>query len=276
MTASESMASGFSRMNPFSLARLTVGGEGSGCKPDLKRRQQIVKLRRRGFTFKRIAEHLGMQYQGVQRMAKTSSINEHVALLHGPYVPPTLRRGDRTICLYRDADVVITTWSDGRISWPRCRQVGVKGGNGLLVTDELVRAIRVESSLALQHWFGAGIVTIWRWRKAFGVTQWGTEGSRQLLEQSSKAGADKSRGKKLPADQVERRRQSAKTLDLGRYLQPGHHGPWWTAKQLALLGELPDAEVAARIGRTPNAVRIMRTELGIASALDRRVAAAKK
>jgi hypothetical protein len=69
--ATASMARGLSRMSPFSLARLTVGGEGSGCKPDQKRRQQIVKLRRRGFTFKRIAEQLGMQYQGVQRMAQT-------------------------------------------------------------------------------------------------------------------------------------------------------------------------------------------------------------
>jgi hypothetical protein len=40
-------------------------------------------------------------------------------LLHGPYNPPALRRGDKATCLYRDGDVVITGWSDGRISWPR-------------------------------------------------------------------------------------------------------------------------------------------------------------
>jgi hypothetical protein len=39
-------------------------------------------------------------------------------LLHGPYEPPPLRKGDRTTCLYRDADAVITGWSGGRISWP--------------------------------------------------------------------------------------------------------------------------------------------------------------
>ena len=56
-------------------------------------------------------------------------------LLHGPYTPPPLKRGDRAVCLYRDADVIVTGWSDGRISWPRCRRVGERGGYGLLVED---------------------------------------------------------------------------------------------------------------------------------------------
>jgi hypothetical protein len=38
-------------------------------------------------------------------------------------------------------------------------------------------------------------------------------------------------------------------LNLGQYLQPGYHGPHWTADELALLGTMPDEEVAARIGR---------------------------
>jgi len=55
----------------------------------------------------------------------------------------------------------------------------------------------------------------------------------------------------------------ARRLNLAQHLQPGYHGPRWTAEQLALLGTLPDADVAARIGRTPNAVRVMRDRLGI-------------
>src|SRR5690348_4629655 len=89
--------------------------------------------------------------------------------------PPALRRGDRTTCLYRDTEVVITSWTEARISWPRCQAVGVRGGSGLLVDEELLRAIRCESSLALQHWFGVNEATVWRWRRAFGVTRWGTE-----------------------------------------------------------------------------------------------------
>jgi hypothetical protein len=65
-------------------------------------------------------------------------------LHHSPYTPPALRGGDRATCLYRDDDVVITSWSDGRISWPRCRRIGARGGSGLLVDEELARAIRLE------------------------------------------------------------------------------------------------------------------------------------
>jgi hypothetical protein len=47
------------------------------------------------------------------------------------------------------------------------------------VSEELVRAIRTESAAALKHWFGISTGTVWSWRRAFGVTQWGTEGSEQ-------------------------------------------------------------------------------------------------
>jgi hypothetical protein len=109
-------------------------------------------------------------------------------LLHGPYTPQPLRKGDRATCLLRDGTVVITSWSDGRISWPRCRKLGHRGGSGLLVDDELVRAIRSESSLALQYWFGVQGETVWRWRQAFGVEgHAGTEGSRRLIQANADA-----------------------------------------------------------------------------------------
>jgi hypothetical protein len=45
-------------------------------------------------------------------------------LRHRLSTAPSLRRGDRTICLYRDAEVVIPSWTNARISWPRCRTIG--------------------------------------------------------------------------------------------------------------------------------------------------------
>jgi hypothetical protein len=51
-------------------------------------------------------------------------IPENCRLLHGPYLHPPLRRGDRTACLARDCDVVVTGTSTGRIPWPRCRAFG--------------------------------------------------------------------------------------------------------------------------------------------------------
>jgi hypothetical protein len=67
----------------------------------------------------------------------------------------------------------------------------------------------------------------------------------------------------LPPDQVERRRQTARALNLGRHLHKGYHGPRWSDADLALLGTAPDAEVAARVGRSAQAVRIKRSRLGI-------------
>src|SRR3954471_1279690 len=71
--------------------------------------------------------------------------------LMGTYRPPRVRVGDVATCLYRDADVVVTSVSAGRIPWPRCRRREGSGGSGLLVTETLVRAIKTESAAALMN-----------------------------------------------------------------------------------------------------------------------------
>jgi hypothetical protein len=70
------------------------------------------------------------------------------------------------------------------------------------------------------------------------------------------------KGKKQPREQVRRRmatKRERNTLRIPqRWAQTG-----WTAGQLALLGTLPDDEVAKRIGGTPGAVRVKRGKLRI-------------
>ena len=53
---------------------------------------------------------------------------DRVKLLFGLYRSPALRRGDRAHCLFRDCLVVVTSWTDAPIPWPRCRIVGGSGG----------------------------------------------------------------------------------------------------------------------------------------------------
>jgi hypothetical protein len=69
--------------------------------------------------------------QGVEHpfhMRNASVTNpDKVKLLHGPSRAPSLRVGDRATSLYRDCDVVVTSWTDAPISWPRCRRTEGKG-----------------------------------------------------------------------------------------------------------------------------------------------------
>ena len=92
-----------------------------------------------------------------------------------------VKRGDRAVCLVRDCDVVITSWTDARISWPRCLPVGRKGHPSLLVDDELARAIRTESGAAIHFWWGVSVGVVWRWRKALGVGLMDSDGTRRLI-----------------------------------------------------------------------------------------------
>jgi hypothetical protein len=60
--------------------------------------------------------------------------------------------------------------------------------------------------------------TVWNWRKVFGVTKWGMEGSRRLHQGLSEKAGAKLRGKKLPRALVERR--LAVCLEMGPCATP--------------------------------------------------------
>jgi hypothetical protein len=163
-----------------------------------------------------------------------------------------------------DTDVVITGWTDARISWPRCRPLDrPRGHPSLLVNETLAGAIRHESAAALCHWWNVSAGVVWRWRRAFGVGRMDSEGSRRLIQAAVEAGAKVTRGVPLSEEECERRSRTNRELDLKRHLHPGYHGPRWTPQELALLGTMPDDALAAQIGKTPGAVRQKREELGI-------------
>lgn len=197
-------------------------------------------------------------------------IRSPTELLFGPYRAPGLSRGERTFCLARNCDVIVTSWTDARISWPRCRKLGCSAGSGILVDEELARAIRNESALALHRWWGASKTTIWWWRRRLGIGREEPEGSRRLAILVRENAVSKLRGKKLSAKQRVERRKRALALNLVQHLRSERNPRIWKREELALLGKLPDAELAQRIGRTANGVRVKRTRVGIRSALDRR------
>ena len=132
---------------------------------------------------------------------------EKVKLLHGPYRTPRLRRGARATCLYRDKDVIVTGLSAGRIPWPLCKPVG-RGHPGLLVEEELARAVRCESVLALRYWWDVSPSVAHQWRIALGVGRH-NEGSLRLYRMSGEAAAAGLSGILLRPEAVEWRRRTA-------------------------------------------------------------------
>ena len=197
--------------------------------------------------------------------------HERVKLLAGPYRPPAVQVGDVTSCLYWDRDVVITGWSEGRIPWPMCKPLEGYGRPRILVDDELARAIRTESAAALMYWWGVGDKQVCRWRQAFSIDRTCTPGSARLVGAAAQLGADAMKKRDWTEEDREEKRRRAIELNLGKQLSLGYNlGPWWSLDELSLLGTAPDEEVAKRIGRTKNAVRVQRTRLGIATASDRR------
>ena len=90
-------------------------------------------------------------------------------LLHGPYESPKVKLGAIVTCEYRDTDVVIAGWTDALFPWPCCRVRGRRSGYGPWVGAGLAAAVRTESAIAVAHWWGVGVFTVRRWRRALGV-----------------------------------------------------------------------------------------------------------
>jgi len=187
-------------------------------------------------------------------------------VLLGTYTPPALRKGDRVTCLYRDAECVVTSWSDAPIQWPRVRAIGHRGGSGLLVDATLLRAIRTESVNALMHHFGVGHRCVWCWRKAFGITQLGTEGSRRLHAEAIAKGAATLKAKVW----TEAERRVKRRLSKGRRPPGPPAAKRWTPAMDARLGTEEDDVLGREFGKTTEAVRVRRAKLGLPSAYDHR------
>jgi hypothetical protein len=153
---------------------------------------------------------------------------------------PAVKVGQKTSCLFRDVEVVICRSSDCRIPWPICYHARTRAaGQGLL----LGTAIQHESVASISYWWGVSRSPIHHWRAAFGIGGNGTEGSRRLRRAVALGGLN------------------------AREKPRWNDARLWEADELALVGKLPDAEVARMTGRTVNAVSVMRRAVSEGAAL---------
>jgi hypothetical protein len=72
------------------------------------------------------------------------------------------------------------------------------------------------------------------------------------------------------AEERQKKRETALRANLAQYGVPGGGRRLWSTADKALLGVLPDDEIAKRTGRTVEGVRVKRQKLGIANPADRR------
>jgi hypothetical protein len=101
-------------------------------------------------------------------------------LLGGPYVPPKHEIGSVLRCKIRGRRTVAGL-TDARIQWPFAYQDQGGGKRLIIVTPELARAIRTESTVALCYWFGVSRNLVSDWKKALDVPRV-TPGALKLMQ----------------------------------------------------------------------------------------------
>src|SRR5436190_660025 len=105
--------------------------------------------------------------------------SDKVRLHFGPYRSPAVEVGQAVRCAVR-GPVTVKGVHKARINWPYHHPRGEKQ---LVVTGDLERAVRQESTSAVAHWWGVCKWTVSRWRRRLGVPQKnpGTLKSREYL-----------------------------------------------------------------------------------------------
>jgi hypothetical protein len=165
-------------------------------------------------------------------------------------------------CVIR-GELRVCGMSDGPIPWPIAKQERF-GKSMLVVCGDLVEAIRREAGTAVMFHWGVGRSTVTSWRRALGIPA--------TTEGTSEAKARPKRGQARPAHVVEAMAEAhrgihhtAATRATMREARRGENAarPVWDLEDLALLGTMPDEQVALRIDRTLSAVRNMRHKLKI-------------
>jgi hypothetical protein len=187
-----------------------------------------------------------------------------IPVLRGTYTAPALRCGDFTYSLVRDELLRVSSWSGAPISWPRgVPPVQSPGSPSLIVDEELARAVREESAEAIRYWWGVSNVTVMRWRQALGANRKNNAGSQVLIRAATKkarASQDPNRSteyRQKQRENINRRRQAGQAPELA------HGKKAWSPAHKALLGTMPDRDVAACTGHPLSSVKSMRLRLHI-------------
>lgn len=218
-------------------------------------------------------------------------------LHHGPYVPPKCKVGDKLPCEYRGREMTVAGMTDAPIQWPFRKGPGQPS---CIVCGDLIRAVQLESEIAVAHHWGVNPATVKHWRRALEVSRT-TEGTRRLaiaytperltpeVRQLAKAEMktpevrNKIRALKVgkplhpnmiaalraaprkPRSESFRKELSARMKEIWKH--PEEHGlpacHHWTDEEIALLGTDHDSVIGERLGIPTHTLENKRRRLRI-------------
>jgi hypothetical protein len=203
---------------------------------------------------------------------------ERFLLLHGPYQPPLVKRG--LVVDEVRGTVKFGGFTNARIPWPTVKKTGRAS---LVLCGDLVRALKTESSPAIEYHWGVSHATVGNWRRSLGLRGL-TEGAERLMrigvelarrpEGRAKIAAWH-RGRKMSHHQWarllagikkswrERRRERRAQLQRGKFASPLHNRTPWVPEEEQLLGKRPDRELVSILGRSLSSIRNRRHQFGI-------------
>jgi hypothetical protein len=197
--------------------------------------------------------------------------DDRYRLIGGPYYPPRTSRGRFLVCQLRGT-VKVGGYSDAPIPWPR-----IWARRSLVICGDFLRAIKTESRLAVAYHWGLSVAIVSYYRQQLTVERMNPGTNRLIHEfvipasRTPEARANLSAAKegqpstesRSDREKLRRIQRLPKSEELKRRLSERMRrhfavlGPFrkWTPKEVAMIGTMPDREVARRINRTLSAVR---------------------
>lgn len=158
-----------------------------------------------------------MQRVGVGRIRKAMKDELRYQLIAGPYEAPKTKIGAELKDKIR-GPVRVGGWSDGRIPWPRLLTAGRPA---FVLTGDLLKAVRHESSAAIQYWWGVSPSTVHRWRRALVIDQYneGTLLLHRIWIPEKISASEAKRGQRRGSSPQGRARMTATIRARGYYQQ---------------------------------------------------------
>jgi hypothetical protein len=206
-----------------------------------------------------VLEKLGVEPITVPRDPSLAD-DDRYRLVDGPYYPPRASRGRFLVCELRGI-VKIGGYSDAPIPWPR-----IWHRRSLVICEDMLRALRTESVLAVSDYWGLSKAIVSHYRQLFSVPHV-NPGTHRLIREfvipafctaeahakqsaarEGKPSAESARGperlrqiQSRPKPTLWRRKMSERLRRRFDVVGPYRK---WTPEELAMIGTMPDREVA--------------------------------